>query len=276
MLLKIKHVMKETDLIIKSKAIYSWGLPIGGLIFMIIGIYQLVTPFEMDKGGLPNWMLAIFFLPLGILTIFSSLDFRYLIIRKKELEIKSFFRKRIIRKEEITGVAVEKYEGDMVSGERIRIFTKKNSYKFHTSQFKSIAEIKQFVQKKPFQKNGFRREQILNIIGFVFTFAMIASPVIYKKYTAPKEEIVPVDGIGIPVKMDIDLKILEESEAELKFELKAYKGFIFTVNKKHIPKNMVTIDKELIVFIMNSEQVEALSNKQNPKNILVDGIEILE
>ncbi len=266
--------MKEVSKIVKGNFLYAWLLPIGGIFFMVFGIYQLLNPFEMDNGGLPNWMLGIFFFPFGVIAFIHALDFRYLIIGKDQLEIKSLFRKRIIRKSEVMGYGVEDYEGRYVSGERIRIRTKKNSYKFHTSQFSSIEEVKQFVKGKPVQKDAFQKERISNTLAYLFLFVFMLIPFTYEKCKAPTDTV--VEAIGIPVKVKVDLKILEETKDELRFELKEYKDFIFTVGKNKIPENMSTTDKQLIVFIMNQEQVAALSDKANPKTISVDNIDFLE
>ena len=235
----------------------------------------------MDKGGLPNWMLGVFFLPFGLISFFKLLDFLQLKIRKDELEIISLFRKRIIPKADVLSYGIGNYKGKYVSGERIRIFCRKESYKFHTTQLESIDEIKNFVKGKEVRENAFAREEIGNIVAILFCILIVISPVLYEKFTSPKEG--EIQAIGIPANFIEDISVVEEKGNQIKFKLEEYQGYLFVVDKSKTPNNMETTKKELVIFIEDKNYAQELSNKdlqrgniQNPKLIPVDEITILE
>lgn len=273
--------MKKAEIIIKNKLSSNLILSIGGIFFILIGIYLLSNPYEMDKGGIPNWMIGIFFLPFGVISIFILLDFLQLKIRPDELEIISLFRKRIIPKVDVHSYGIEDYKGKYVSGERIRIFCKKGTYKFHTTQLESIDEIKNFVKGKEIKKNAFVREEIGNIMAILFCILIVLSPVLYEKYTTSNEG--EIQAIGIPAKFTDDMRIIDEEGSQIMFELSEYQDYLFVVDKSKIPQNMKTTKKELVIFIEDKDYAQELTNKNfhkgntsNPKLIPVDEITILE
>ena len=256
-------------------------LSIGGIFFILIGIYLLSNPYEMDKGGIPNWMIGIFFLPFGLISIFMLLDFIQLKVREDELEIISLFRKRIIPKSEVISFGIENYKGKYVSGERIRIFCEKGNYKFHTTQLESIDEIKIFVKGKEIKKNAFVREEIGNIVAIIFCILIVLSPVLYKKYITSDEG--EIQAIGIPAKFTEDMRIIDEEGSQIKFELSEYQDYLFVVDKNKTPQNMKKTKKELVIFIEEKDYAQELTNKDfrkdntsYPKLIPVDEITILE
>lgn len=273
--------MKKAEVTIKNKLLSNLILSIGGILFTLIGIYLLSNPNEMDKGGLPNWILGTLFLPFGLISFFRLLDFIQLKIREDELEIISLFRKRIIPKSNIVSYGIENYKGKHVSGERIRIFCKNGSYKFHTTQLESIDEIKKFVKEKEVQSNAFVREKIGNIVAILACILLVISPVLYEKFTSSKEG--EIQAIGIPANFNKDINIVEEKGSEIKFELEEYQGYLFIVDKSKTPQNMKTTKKELVIFIEDKDYAQELTNKEthknntpNPRLIPVDEITILE
>lgn len=268
-------------MIIKNRLQSNLILSIGGIISILIGVYHLSLPGEIDKGGIQNWMLGIIFLTFGLIIICKLLDFMYLKIGKDELEIKSLFRNRIIPKDEIIEYGIENYEGKHVAGERIRLFCNNGSYKFHTSQLESIEEIKEFVKGKKIKENAFAREKIGSLIAIPFCILLIISPILYDKYISTGKE--ELQAIGIPVTFKNDIRIIEEKGNNIKFELKEYQNYIFTVDKDKTPKDLRTTKKELIIFIDEKEYAQELSKMKlqnlKPKNtkiIPVDEIVILE
>ncbi len=54
--------MKKNEVIIKNKLSSNLIMSIGGIFSTLLGVFLLLNPNEMDKGGLPNWILGVFFL----------------------------------------------------------------------------------------------------------------------------------------------------------------------------------------------------------------------
>lgn len=285
--------MEKEDIVIKNKLLSNLILLLGGFLFILFGILLLLNPFAMDKGGVPNWSLGIIFLPFGLVSIFKLLDSLYLVIGVNRIEVKSIFRKRIILKEEIVSYGIEEYQGKHVSGERIRLFLREGSYKFHTTQLQSIEELKTFVQGIKVETNAFAREDIGNIIAVLLFIGFTIGPALYHKFAATNSEQLmqreqieqtgELEAIGIPAKFKSDIRIIEEEGENLKFEIKRYQNYIFEVKKGKIPKNFKTIDKQLVIFIDNKEYAQELSNKETkilrfekPRIIPVDEIQVLE
>jgi len=269
--------------IIKSKSSYNWILLIGGIFSTFIGVFIFINFNEIDNDGVPNWFLTIPFLFFGLLCFFSLLDYQYVILFKDKIEIKSFFRKRVIFKKDIIGYGIEAYEGEHTSGDRIRIISTKQNLKFHTTQFESIHEIQNFVKGKKILKNAFFRDRIINGLAICLCIGILISPILFEGYFTPKINKDKITSLGIPVRFNPGMKIINEENDQITFTLNNYVNYLFIVDKKMVPSNMKTTDKELIVFIDNPANANELSGKRkhisdtaNPKKIPVSRISILE
>ena len=128
---------------------YKLLLFLGGLGSMAVGIVHLWEYFNVPQDQLDNLLIGLPSLLFGIVSLIVLLDQRAIHLSKDRIEIKSFFRKKVILKKDITGWGIEDYKMEYISGERIRIFSKEKSLKVFTSQYKSIDDVKEFVRGKP-------------------------------------------------------------------------------------------------------------------------------
>lgn len=255
--------MDENKIIIRNRLSSNLLLSIGGIISILVGIYHLSYPYEIKEGSIPNWIIGIFFLPFGLVAIFTLLDTLYVVVSDDRIEIKSLFRKRIIHKKEIKGYGIKEYEAKYVKGERIRIFYGRKSCKFHTTHLESIDAIKAFLKGKKVLENAFVRERVGNVLAIILLFVMIFMPLFFDGYSKNKKEISEneeVEIIGIPAKLNENLTIIKEEGNQIFFELDECINCLFTVNEKDIPKNMD--DLNLVVVINDDRYVSKLSGKE--------------
>lgn len=146
--------MEKIEFLLRSRLSYILLMSTGGLGSIIVGLNLLFTQegFFLILGG--------FFLVFGLGGLIHLLDSLYVVIREDEIEIKSVFRKRITKRDDIYGYGIGKFKIKYSEGERIRLFTENGNIKFHTKQFVSIQKIKDIVKGLQPVPDPFRKERI--------------------------------------------------------------------------------------------------------------------
>ncbi len=251
--------------IIKNQKSYNGVIIVGCVFSLMISMMMLSDPTTMDKGGLPYGFMGWGFLIFGIFGLLNLADDLWVMIYHDRIEKKSLFRKRVILKKDIRGYGKEAYAGKYLSGNRIRIFGKNKSFKFHTSQLETIRPIEDFVRGSKVKKNAFRIEQITEVVAYVVILALLFSPLIYEKYFSAPTAVEKVDSIGIPVFYKKDIKIIKDENNVLTFKLQEYHDFVFQVNKDDIPNKMEEITEELLLMIYNKNYAQLVSGKRDVK-----------
>lgn len=274
--------MKAFKKIVHSKTSYKLLLIIGSFISTIIGVHHILKSFQIEQHETINLIMGLGFLGFGIIGMFSFLDHLHAAIYKDRIEIKSLFRKRMIRKQDIISYGIGKYKGKHISGERIKIIAKNHSFKFHTSQYKSLHDFKGFVRGKKRISTAFRwEERINNALSFSFIIAAVGI-LVFAFFNQPANDTDDIVGLGIPVFLDKNFQIIKETENEFTFKISDYKNYTFTVDKKNTPEQMKTMKKELLVIIDDEKNAQELSkykekqDKITPKTMYVDEIIVLE
>lgn len=269
---------------------YKLVLIFGGIGFITFGITDLLGYRGLPKEQLSDLIIALLLIMIGIISFIVFFDQREIILSKDRIEIKSYFRKRIIHKKDITGYGIGKYEVDYFGpGERIRIFSKEKSIKVFTTQYKNIEDVKEFVKgrKELSEEIAFRRESISIYLTSGLLMLMLLGWAGYSinnqaEASASEEEL---DALGIPVVLGDSYEIIKDEGDQITFKILEYKGYIFKVDKENTPKDMQNITKELIVFINQKESAQELANyensnsikqKEKPKIIHVDEIVIFD
>jgi len=275
--------------IINDTLPYKLVLIFGGVGFITFGISELLG-FRLPERQISDLIVAMLFLIVGIVCIFVYLDQRAIILSKDRIEIKSFFRKRVIFKKDITGYGVENYKLDYWGkGERIRIFSKEKNIKVFTTQYKTIKDVKEFVRgkKELSTKVAFKRERIeVNIISGIVILGFFC----WAGYSINNENVTnqqkgELEGFGVPIVLGNSYEIISDNGNEITFRISEYRDYIFKVDKENTPYDLKNIKTELIVFFDNKENAQKLSNYknsdldeqiENPKIIYADEIIVLE
>lgn len=267
--------MDPSPKVIRSNPVYRNLILFGGLGCVVVGLYLLAHPFALDEEGDPYWLMGSLFLPFGLWGLFSVFDMWSITVYSDRIEMKSFFRKRQILKSEVIGYGVEEYEGESISGERIRVITHHSSTKFHTTQFDDLSAIKQFLKGKEQIKGAFKRERIADFVAIGLALILACTPLLFDK---DREGAPP--SMAIQAKINEDLKVMAEDNQQIRFTLKGYENYTFLVDKEHVPNDFKTSGGTFVVVIYDTATAQELSKKQaakpTVKTVEVDEIRKLE